>query len=201
MQIAPAAEAIDVIAEPERAQVLLHPARLELLGAIDEPISAAALAKRMDLPRQRVNYHLRELERHQLIEVVEEHRRGNCVERVYRRTGRTYAISTAALGELGTSPEEIQDRFSAAYQIALASRAVREIGTLQQGARAENKKLPTFALEVDVRFASPSDRSAFAEELAEAVAALVSKYHDESAENGRTFRFHAGAYPKPKGTT
>lgn len=191
---------IDVIEEPRRAQVLLHPARLRLLEQLAEPGSAAGLARRLGLPRQRVNYHLRELEAQRLVEVVEEKRRGNCVERVYRRTGGAYAISSAALGSLGTTPEAIQDRFSAAYQIALASQAIRDLGMLQEGARAAGKRLPTFALETEVRFASPGERHAFAEELSAAVAALVAKYHDEDDPDGRVFRFHLGAYPRPHGS-
>jgi DNA-binding transcriptional ArsR family regulator len=190
--------AVDVVEETERAQALLQPARLELLERLREPGSAAAVARDLGLPRQRVNYHLRELEENGLVELVEERRRGSCVERVVRRTGDAYAISPAALGRLGTSPDGIQDRFSAAYQIALASRTIRELGALQTGAREARKKLPTLALEVDVRFASAAQRNAFADELADAVARLVSRYHDERAPKGRVFRFHLGAYPRPR---
>lgn len=189
--------AVDVIEDAERAQALLHPARLELLENLAEPGSAAALARRLGLPRQRINYHLRELEGQRLVELVDEKRRGSCVERTFRRTGRSYTISTAALGDLGTTPADIQDRFSSAYQIALASQAVRDLGSLQVGAQTAGKKLPTFALAVEVRFASAAKRHAFADELAEAVADLVRRYHDERAPEGRRFRFYLGAYPRP----
>lgn len=192
--------AVDVIDEAPRALALLTPARLELLENLEEPASAAALSRHLGLPRQRINYHLRELESQRLVELVEERWKGSCVERVYRRTSRAYAISTAALGRLGTSPENIQDRFSSAYQIALASQAVRDLGNLQTGARAAGKKLPTFALEVEIRFASAAKRHQFAEELASAVAELVSKHHDEKAAAGRKFRFYLGAYPRPRGS-
>jgi len=195
------AATVEVIEEPERAQALLHPARLRLLENLAEPSSAAGLARRLGLPRQRVNYHLRELEGQRLVELVEERRRGSCVERIYRRTGRAYVISTAALGRLGATPGEIQDRFSAGYQIALASQAVRDLGVLQAGAAAAGKKLPTFALETEVRFATAAQRHAFAEELTETVAALVRKYHDEAAPRGRTFRFYLGAHPRRKPTS
>lgn len=191
--------AVDVILDAERAQALLNPARLELLEHLQEPGSAASLARLLGQPRQRVNYHLRALEEHDLVELVQERRRGSVVERVYRRTGSSYAISSATLGRLGVTHEDARDRFSSAYQIALASRAVRDLGELQVAARAADKKLPTFGLEVEVRFASAERRNAFAEELAEAVASLVSRYHDESAGDGRTFRFYLGAYPKPAG--
>lgn len=190
--------AVDVIEDPKRAQVLLHPIRTQLLEQLAEPGSAAALARRLDLPRQRINYHLRELEAQKLIQLVEERRKGSVVERIYRRTGQTYAISTTALGGLGTTPDLVQDRFSSAYQIALASRAIQELAVLQAGAEAANQKLPTFALEVEVRFASAARRNEFAAELAAAVADLVRKYHDETAPRGRTSRFYVGSYPKPK---
>lgn len=192
------AVAVDVIEDARRAQVLLHQTRLRLLEHLGEPGSAAALARKLDLPRQRVNYHLRELEGQRLIELVEEKRRGNATERIYRRTGSAYAISTAALGGLGASPAAIQDRFSSAYQIALASQAIRDLAVLQVSARAAGKKLPTFALAVEVRFASAAKRNEFAAELAADVADLVRKYHDEKAPKGRTFRFYLGAYPRPK---
>ncbi len=191
-------QSVEVIEEPARAQSLLNPARLQLLEHLGEPASAASLARRLDLPRQRINYHLRELEAQRLIELVEEKRRGNVAERLYQRTVTAYAISTAALGALGTTPETIRDRLSSEFQIALASRAVRDLGKMQVGASRAGKKLPTFALEVEVRFASPETRSAFASELAESVARLVGKYHDDAAAGGRTFRFYVGAYPKPK---
>ena len=189
---------VDVIEELKRAQVLLRSGRVEFLENLAEPSSAAALARKLDLPRQRVNYHLRELEGQGLIELVEERRKGSCTERIYRRTGQSYAISTAALGQLGSTPDDNGDRFSSAYQIALASRAVRDIGSMQVGAKTAGKKLPTFALEVEVRFASASRRNEFAEELAASVADLVRKYHDEKAPKGREFRFYLGAYPRPK---
>lgn len=191
--------AVDVIEDPKRAQVLLDSTRLELLANLAEPSSAAALARRLDLPRQRVNYHLRELEGQELIALVEEKRKGSCVERIYQRTGQSYVISTAALGAIGTMPDDISDRFSSAYQIALASRAIRDLGKMQGGAMAAGKKLPTFALEVDVRFASADKRNEFAEEVAASIADLVRKYHDAKVPRGREFRFYLGAYPKPKG--
>ena len=189
---------VDVIADTQQAHVMLHPARLELLEHLAEPSSAAALARRLGRPRQRVNYHLRELEAQRLIELVEERKKGSVVERVYRRTGGGYAISTAALGRLAATPEDVRDRFSSAYQIAMASRTVRELGVLQAAAAAAEKRLSTLALDGVVRFASPEARAAFAAELTATIAGVIEKYHDESAEDGREFRLYSGAYPRPK---
>lgn len=189
--------AIDVVTEPGRAAVLLDRTRLDLLRALDEPRSAAALGRALDLPRQRVNYHLRELEREHLVECVAERTRGSCVERTYRRSGERYVVSGAALGELGARPDAVADHFSAEYQIALAARTVEELDALRVGAAAAGQALPTMSLAAEVAFASPAERSAFAEELTAAVAALVRKYHAGAVAGARTYRVHLGAYPKP----
>ena len=109
---------------------MLHPARLMLLGELREPQSASSLARKLDLPRQRLNYHLRALEKAGFVELVEERRKGNCTERVVRATARSYLISPEALGTLGPTVEAAQDRFSSTYLMATAGRAVREIGEL-----------------------------------------------------------------------
>ena len=54
--------ALDVVRRPEAAAALLDPVRQQLLSHLAEPDSATGLARRLQLPRQRVNYHLRALE-------------------------------------------------------------------------------------------------------------------------------------------
>jgi hypothetical protein len=82
--------------------------------------------------------------------------------------------------------------------VARASRTIRELDELERGAGTAGQRLPTFAIETEVRFATPGARAAFAEELTAAIADLVARYHDEAAAGGRAFRLQLGAYPKPK---
>ncbi len=89
------------IRDTEVAATLLKPSRLPLLAALREPDSATSLARRLGLPRQRLNHYLRELEGLGLIEMVEERRRGNFTERVLRTTARRYVICPEVLGALG----------------------------------------------------------------------------------------------------
>jgi len=189
---------IGVIQDPAAAAALLHPVRQSILEALREPGSASTLAPRLGLPRQKVNYHLRELERHDLVELIEERRKGNCTERVLRSKAYSYVISPETVARLAVDPEQLRDRFSSSYLTALAARTLRELGELRLQADRANKQLATLSLESDVRFASPETRAAFGEELAAAVADLIEKYHDSSAENGRSFRLVVGAYPHPK---
>jgi DNA-binding transcriptional ArsR family regulator len=58
----------------------------EPLAELSEPHSATMQAGTVGQPRQKINYHLRELELHGLVELVEERRKGNVTERVMRTT-------------------------------------------------------------------------------------------------------------------
>jgi DNA-binding transcriptional ArsR family regulator len=153
------------------------------------------LAARLGLPRQNVNYHLKELERHGLVELVAERRKGNCTERILRATAGSYVISPAAVGAVQPDPGRSPDRLSARWLLAVASRLVRDVGLLVTRSDKANKRVATFAMDGEVRFASAADRAAFADELAGAVTALVAKYHDESAERGRTHRLVVAVHP------
>ena len=96
---------VQVIDRPEAAATALRGTRRTLLAALAEPDSAAGLARRLGLPRQRLNYHLRALEKAGLLECVEERRKGNCTERILRATARSFVISPDALGSFGPTPE------------------------------------------------------------------------------------------------
>ena len=193
----PPSSTVGVVEGAGPAAATLHPLRMRLLETLREPHSASGLAQIMGLPRQQVNYHLRELEKHALVELVEERRRGNCTERILRAASRYFVISPGVVGTLAADPEEIRDRFSSAYLTALVAQALRDLGILRRGADRAGKRLPTYSLQAEVRFASPEARGAFAEELASQVARLVTKYHDEKQSGGRRFRLVVGAYPAP----
>jgi DNA-binding transcriptional ArsR family regulator len=186
---------LQVIRQPGPAAALLDPVRQRLLAELTEPDSASGLARRLRLPRQRINYHLRALEAAGLLELVEERRKGNCMERVVRATARAFVISPEALGPIGASVEAAQDRLSSAYLIAAAGQTIRDVGALEARSRAEKKRLATLTLEAEVRFADAASRAAFAEELAEAVAGVAAKYHDERAPGGRRFRLLMAVHP------
>jgi DNA-binding transcriptional ArsR family regulator len=186
---------VAVIDDAAAAEAALDPVRARLLAELAEPGSATMLAARVGLPRQKVNYHLRELERHGLAELVEERRKGNVTERVLRASALSYVISPMALAAVQPDPSRSPDRLSARWLLALASQLVRDVGTLLSGAAKARKPVATFALDGSVRFATAADRAAFAEELASAVTALVGKYHDESAPRGRDHRIVVAVHP------
>jgi DNA-binding transcriptional ArsR family regulator len=142
-----------------------------------------------------VNYHLRALERHGLVELVQERRKGNVTERLLRASAASYVISPAALATVAPDPASAPDRLSARWLLALAAQLVRDVGELLTGATRADKPAATFALDGEVRFASAADRAAFAEELAGAVTTLVARYHDDTAERGRVHRVVVALHP------
>jgi DNA-binding transcriptional ArsR family regulator len=189
---------VEVIHEPEAAVVALEPVRARLLAELSEPASAAELAGRLGLPRQKVNYHVRALESHGLVQQHGERRHGGLTERILVATAASYVVSPAALGAAASDPGRAGDRLSARYLIALGARIVREVGDLVRGAELAGRRLPTLSIDSEVRFATPAARAAFAEELAGAVATLVSRYHDETAPDGRSYRLIAAVHPRPR---
>ena len=184
-----------IVQQMSQAATILHPLRLRIIENLREPDSAAGLARRMHIPRQKVNYHVRDLERAGLIEQVGERRKGNCVERIVRATANAYLIDPALLGEMGIDPSHVHDRFSSTYLVAVAAKAIRELSVLRTRAEKAGKNLATITLLTELRFASTTDRNAFAEELARSIGYLTAKYHDETAEGGRQFQFFLGGYP------
>ncbi|GLX93658.1 helix-turn-helix domain-containing protein [Herbidospora sp. NBRC 101105] len=186
---------VAVIDDPAAAEVSLDPVRARILAELAEPGSATQLATKIGLPRQKVNYHLKTLEKHGLVELVEERRKGNVTERVMRATAGSYVISPAALGAVEPDPSRRPDRLSAAWLLAVAAQLVKDVGTLITRSERAQQKVATFAIDGTVRFAGPRDRAAFAEELSAAVASLVSRYHDEQAPGGRDHRVVVALHP------
>jgi DNA-binding transcriptional ArsR family regulator len=186
---------VEVIDDPAVATVALEPVRSRLLAELSAPASAATLAARLGIPRQKINYHLRALESHGLVRVAEERKWGGLTERLLVATAASYIVSPGALGPVSTDPGRTADRLSASYLIALAARIVREVGALLRRSQETDKRLATLSLDAEVRFRSAADRAAFSSALAEAITTLVARYHDESAPGGRTHRLVVVAHP------
>jgi|SRR5690606_20692017 DNA-binding transcriptional ArsR family regulator len=188
---------VEVISSPAAAASALDPIRSRLLAELKEPASAATLASRLGLARQKVNYHLRALEKNGLVAVAEERLWGGLTERLLVASAASYVVSPSALGNVAADPARTSDRLSASYLIALAARVVREVGELWSAARKANKRLATLSIDTTIRFRSPADRAAFTRELADAVTSLAARYHDDTTPGGRPHRLVVASYPLP----
>lgn len=189
---------LDVIDQPEAAALALDPVKGRILSALAIPGSAASLASRVGLTRQKVNYHLRVLEEHGLVKQVEERQWGGLKERLMVATAESYVVSPVALGPIAVDPDRSNDRLSASYLIALAARVVREVGDLWKRARREDKRLATLSIDTVINFRSPADRAAFTDELMSVIASLAARYHDEQVPGARPHRLVIASYPAPK---
>src|SRR5258706_14905848 len=189
---------IQVIDDPAAATAALEPTRSRLLSELAAPASAATLATRVGLARQKVNYHLRALESHGLVRLAQERKWGGLTERLLVATAASYVVSPNALGPVAIDPDREVDRLSASYLIALGARIVREVADLVRRAKKTGKRLATLAVDTEVRFRSPAHRAAFSAQLDVAITKLVSKYHNESAPGGRAHRLMVVAHPLPQ---
>jgi DNA-binding transcriptional ArsR family regulator len=187
-------EDVRVLADAAAVEVALDPIRAAILDALTEPGSAATVAAAVGTTRQKVNYHLKALEAHGLVEPAEERAWGGITERFVRRTARQLVVAPDVLQRAGLDPSQVADRLSAAYLIAVNARTVSEVGAIAGGAPAE-LRLPTLTVDAVVGFASADDRAAFAADLQAAVADLVARYHHD---DGRPHRLTISSYPRPE---
>jgi DNA-binding transcriptional ArsR family regulator len=192
---------VEVIRDPTAAIVALDPARSRLLSELAEPASAATLAARLGVARQKINYHLRALEAQQLVRVADTRVWGGLTERLLVASASAYMVSPAALGPAASDPLRSADRLSAGYLIALAGRIVREVSDLVRRATDSGKGLATLSIDTEIRFKSAADRAAFTGELVQAVNTLAARYHDPTTPGGRSHRLVVVAHPLPQSQT
>jgi DNA-binding transcriptional ArsR family regulator len=201
----PAASAApwDLVRDMNRATALLDPLRLRILDALREPDSASGLARRFGLPRQKMNYHIRELARAHFLERAGQRRRRNMIERRYRATAQAYVLSPELLGRMGLPREHTEDAFSAAYLLGLMAVTQAELARASREATEHHKRITTLSINSELRFESAEQRAKFASELHRSVIDVIGRHAsphilaDGSAGAGRPYRLVLGCYPIP----
>ncbi|SFS46873.1 ArsR/SmtB family transcription factor [Brevundimonas viscosa] len=184
--------------DQDAAHLALAPIRRRILAALAEPASAAGLAERLGMPRQKIGYHLRALETAGLVRPAGERRKRGFTEKLFVAAG-AFVLDPALL-QAPPDPDAVdaQDRHASGHLIAAASAMVRDVARMRDVAAAEGSRLLTLTVEADVSFAEPADFDAFSDELAEAVATLARRY---AAPSGRRFRLIAAGHPAVKRPT
>ena len=176
---------VDVLAEGD-LRGALTPLRRRLLTELREPASATGLAARLGETRQRINYHLRELEKSGLVELVEVRQRRGREERLLRATARTVVVSPALVGQRDVAA---QDRFAVDTLLAAAASTVDVVVRQRAAAAAAGKRLVTFTVEAEIGFDRPADIEDFATRLA----TLIATYDRPTAT--RRYRVVVGGHP------
>jgi DNA-binding transcriptional ArsR family regulator len=177
------------------AAAMLDDTRLAILGALREPGSAASVAATLGAPRQRIGYHVRALENAGLLVPVREKVHGGLVERMVQASASGYVIAPQVLGPLAPDAATITDRLSTGYQLAVASRIIHDLTELRARAERARKTVPTLTVDTRVRVASAEAQQAFAADLANAVARVIEKHHDDRTPGGRTFACAVTVHP------
>lgn len=194
---------LEPVAEAARATVLLHPLRLQVLRCARRARSATEIAAELGEPRQKVNYHVKELERSGFLHKAGRRRKRNFYEQRYRATARSYVLSPEILGPLAADWRRVEDRLSATYLLALAAQLQGELGRATREAAEQGKRLATLSLNAELRFESAAQRRAFATALSDAVTRVVAEHSsparqpDGSPATGRPYRLVVGCYPIP----
>jgi DNA-binding transcriptional ArsR family regulator len=186
---------LDVIQGADRLRGGLSPFRRAVLDQLRTPSSATTVAARLGESRQRVAYHVRELEKAGLLEVVEKRARRGCTERIVRLTANAVVVSPEVVGDLATVS---QDRFAADTLLAMSFRTVTDVAQMRTRAHAEGRRLVTFAIEADIGFDRPADIERFVSQLTSQVTDLVAEY--ESGRTDHRYRLIVGGHPQRRRT-
>ena len=192
---------LECLCDSLRAGALLDPLRARILTLAREPVSATQLGLRLELPRQRVNYHVRELARAGLLRRAGRRRKRNMFEQRYVASARGYVISPELLGAAGADWRAVSDTASPAYLLALSARMQADVARASRGAAKAGQRLTTLSLKSQFRFESTEQRERFTRELKEAAGRVVARFTspnltaDGTPAPGRPYRLVLGCYP------
>jgi DNA-binding transcriptional ArsR family regulator len=170
--------------------------RVQILEALREPASAASVARSIGQPRQKVNYHLKELEGAGLIERLGERRVGNFVESLYRAVARTFLVSPEVAWADGRRSETLGQQHSLRTLVLLGERLQRDAALLLDRAAFEGDEIASASVVAEARFADEAQREAFLNEYLRTTAELLEKYGNKE---GAPYRVLLAAYPKAEG--
>jgi DNA-binding transcriptional ArsR family regulator len=170
--------------------------RVQILEALREPASAAAVARSIGQPRQKVHYHLKELAAAGLIEPLGERRVGNFVESLYRAVARTFLVSPEVAWAGPRRAEALGRQHSLQTLVLLGERLQRDAALLLDRAAFEGEQVASASVVAEARFASEAEREAFLGEYLRATAELLDKY---GVKDGVAYRVLLAAYPEAEG--
>ncbi len=153
------------------------------------------------MPRQVLNYHVKEMARARLLRPAGRRKRRAFFEQCYVASAVGYVLSPQILGELSAKPGAARDRFSATFLMGLASQIQSEVGDAMERAEQEGKRVSTLGMSTEISFASAEQRGEFAQALDAAVIGVIERhttpYRDAGGKvgEGRAYRLVLGCYP------
>lgn len=189
-------QAVRTLSDPDQVQAISRPFRVEVLSLLREPDSAASVARMIDQPRQKVNYHLKELERVNLVQRVGERRKGNFVEQLFQAVARRFVVAPRFSWDVPTLERTLAEQVSLARLSAAGERLQRDAEALIDRAAFEGEELPSATAEVALRFEDEQARAAFLTGLLGAIKTLAKEH---GSPGGEPYRLMLAAYPDRDG--
>ena len=182
------------IEDPATLQALAHPTRVELLEALREPASAASAARKIGLPRQRVNHHFKALKAAGLINKVGRRQQGNFVETLYQAKAQSFVVAPDVTWADPRRLDALREQHALNMLVHAGKQLQQDaIGLLDQAA-FEEKEIPSATLTAQIRFSDATERAAFFEEYATMLKNLVDKY---ATKKGEPYRLVSAIHPQP----
>jgi DNA-binding transcriptional ArsR family regulator len=186
------AQPVHVVEDIEALQVLGHPLRVRILEALREPGSAATVAREVGETRQKVNYHLKELERVGLVQPVSERRSGNFIETLYEAAARSFLVSPRVAWSDPRRVDALREQHSLERLVMVGAQLQRDAISLLDRAAFDGEQIASAAVEADVHFADEKHRAAFLDEYLAAVQKLCDRY---GSADGLPYRVVMAAHP------
>jgi DNA-binding transcriptional ArsR family regulator len=187
---------VAVVTDPDAVQALTHPIRVRILDALRTADSAAGVAREIGQSRQNVNYHLKELERAQLVRPTGERRRGNLVEPLYEAVATTFVVSPRLAWSDERRGAALRDQVSLEHLVMVGERLQRDATALLDLAAFDGETIPSASVEAEVCFADATARAAFMQEYLAALGPLLKKH---GSRDGDAFRVAVAVYPEVQG--
>ena len=184
----------DIVDDAAKARMALSPLRRELLERLSAPASASELGEQMNITRQKLGYHLKQLETAGLIFVAEERQRRGFVEKRYQSRAEALVFDPQIMGNTDQRQNNIMDRYASEHLIQSASAVIRDVTRMRAEADRSEKRLLTFTIEADVGFARPADVESFTEQLAQSVLTIARQF-DCDDSTSRPYRLTICGHP------
>jgi DNA-binding transcriptional ArsR family regulator len=181
------------VTEPEALAALSHPTRVAVLEALRDPASAAEVGRALEQPRQRVNYHLKELEKAGLVERTGTRAKGNLVETLYRAVARSFVVSPTVAWTHPDRVAALRRSHALGTLVELGERLQRDAAVLLDRAAFDGADVPSAAVTAEVAFPDEAARAAFMDDYLRTTAQLLERH---GARTGERFRAILAVYPE-----
>jgi len=183
------------ISEPRAVEALTHPIRRQVLSELRAPNTAASIARAIGQPRQKVNYHLKELARAKLVRSAGQRLNGHLIEKLYEAVAGTFVVSPRMAWDDEKRDKALRDQISLERLVGLGEQLQQDANGLLDRAAFDDEEIPSASVEAEIRFSNEEDRAGFMEAYLKALGPLLEKY---GARDGREFRVALAVYPNPE---